>query len=170
VPVREAILKDARGIAEVHVASWRWAYRELLPDHVLDQLSIDDREAIWRRSLASPEPRRGCLVEEDGGRIVGFAAFGPPEDEGEPAGTGALYAIYLTEAAAGRGIGRKLLERATEAMRAAGFRAAVLWVFEANERARRFYERAGWTLDGGRSTYRIDEGSEPIVRYRLELR
>jgi RimJ/RimL family protein N-acetyltransferase len=29
-----------------------------------------------------------------------------------------------------------------------GFRTALLWVFAGNERARRFYEAAGWRADG----------------------
>ena len=43
VVIREATPDDARAIAEVHVASWRWAYRGDLPAEFLDGLSVDDR-------------------------------------------------------------------------------------------------------------------------------
>lgn len=44
------------------------------------------------------------------------------------------------------------------------FRTAVLWVLESNERARRFYEVAGWKRDGAVSTERIDCLNYPTVR------
>ena len=35
-----------------------------------------------------------------------------------------------------------------DALAQAGYRQATLWVLESNERARRFYEAAGWWPDG----------------------
>ena len=58
VTVRGATADDARAIAEVHVASWRWAYRGQVPDRILDELSVDEREAIWRAALHNDLPRR----------------------------------------------------------------------------------------------------------------
>ncbi|TMD25492.1 MAG: GNAT family N-acetyltransferase, partial [Chloroflexi bacterium] len=46
---------------------------------------------------------------------------------------------------------------------------AILWVFAANDRARRFYERAGWRLDGGTRTWEASGAALPVVRYRLDL-
>jgi len=43
----------------------------------------------------------------------------------------------------------------------------VLWAFEQNARARRFYERAGWTLDVTGEHWVLDDVPVPIVRYRL---
>jgi ribosomal protein S18 acetylase RimI-like enzyme len=51
----------------------------------------------------------------------------------------------------------------------AGFREATLWVLETNDRARRFYEAVGWSLDGQR---RVDESygfALAEVRYRRSL-
>jgi RimJ/RimL family protein N-acetyltransferase len=170
VLVREATPDDARAIAEVHVASWRWAYREILPEDFLERLSVDDRETMWRDLLADRGPGGGVAVAEDErGRVVGFAGYGPPEHSDEPEGTGELYAIYLREEVVGTGVGEELFEEAVEGLRAAGYRRAILWVFEANPRARRFYERAGWRWDGTVSEHRLDCGNRPIVRYVAEL-
>ena len=169
VTIRDATVQDARGIAEVHVAAWRWAYRDLMPDTVLEGLSIDDREARWREGFDGPRPGWGCLVAEDHGRIVGFVGYGPPEERTDTAGLGEVYAIYLDPSVVGSGVGRDLLERATERLRAAGWRRAFLWVLETNERARRFYERAGWSWDGTTSAHRFDCAELPIVRYAADL-
>jgi GNAT superfamily N-acetyltransferase len=107
---------------------------------------------------------------------VGFAAFGPPDDDPSvpvgsrpPAGAGEVYAIYLDERVAGRGVGRALFDRAVGGLRAGGFGRAFLWVLEANERARRFYENAGWAWDGAAGTHRFDCANLPVVRYAGDL-
>ena len=67
-----------------------------------------------------------------------------------------------------QGIGRALLERAEESMRAHGFERAVLWVLKGNARGERFYRAAGWESDGRKvDTF---QGAEVIeLRYRKAL-
>ncbi|HEX5937279.1 MAG TPA: GNAT family N-acetyltransferase [Actinomycetota bacterium] len=167
--IRAATPEDARAIAMVHVASWRAAYRGLLPDAYLDRLSVDEREAQRREHLDDPSSERGTLVAEEDGRIVGFATFGPSRDEDAPPGTGEVPAIYLDPGVVGTGVGRALFAEAASGLRNAGFTRATLWVLGANERARLFYERAGWTLDGATSRHDFDCANEPMVRYAVDL-
>jgi ribosomal protein S18 acetylase RimI-like enzyme len=54
-------------------------------------------------------------------------------------------------------------------LRSRGFRTATLWVLESNDRARRFYELAGWKPDGTTASERIDCALLPTVRYRTDL-
>jgi GNAT superfamily N-acetyltransferase len=169
VSIRDASVADARAIAEVLVAAWRWAYEGLLPEALLDGLSVDDREAMWREGLSDPRSGRSCLVAEDRARVVGFVGYGPPEEATESSEAGQVYAIYLDRAVAGTGVGRALFEEATRRLRDAGHARAFLWVLETNERARRFYERAGWAWDGTTSTHRFDCAELPIVRYAADL-
>ena len=51
VRVRAATADDAAGVARVHVDSWRATYKGLMPDAVLDGLSVDNR-ADWLAALA----------------------------------------------------------------------------------------------------------------------
>ncbi|WP_343308385.1 GNAT family N-acetyltransferase [Streptomyces sp. SID5770] len=69
----------------------------------------------------------------------------------------------------GTGVGRALLSATTGALVAAGFRSAALWVFAGNERARRFYEAAGWRADG--AAVREETGGRVLeeLRYRKHL-
>ena len=163
--IRPARVEDAPGIAEVHVASWRWAYANLLPQEVLDGLRVEDRERIWQDVV----PRGGVVVAEEAGRIVGFASVGPVEDGAGPEETSELFAIYVAPDVAGTGLGRSLLDRATETMQMSGSRRAVLWVLADNARARRFYDAAGWELNGTTDTYEIGGLVYPIVRYVTTL-
>ena len=47
------------------------------------------------------------------------------------------------------------------------YETSILWVAEDNPRARRFYEREGWTLDGGRKEEELLGVKVAEVRYRI---
>jgi GNAT superfamily N-acetyltransferase len=168
VLLRPATPQDAAAIAAVHVASWQVAYRGLLPDALLDGLDVDRRRTGWERLLTGA-PRHGAVVAEDDGRITGFAHTVPARDDDADEGTGEVTSIYTVAEAWGSGTGRALMAAAIEQLRAAGFRSATLWVLDSNGRARRFYERAGWTVDG--AVKDDDLAGTPVreLRYRRNL-
>ena len=151
VAVRDMTAADAGSAGRVHCASWRAAYRGILPDSFLDGLDERDFVARRRADLARIRPgdRRGAWVAEAAGFVRGFAVAGPARDDDLPTRTGEVYAIYLEPAWFGRGIGRPLMERALAHLRSAGFDRCAVWVFAENARARRFYEAAGLSLDVG---------------------
>ena len=167
--IREAVPKDARAIAEIHVRSWRAAYRGQLTDDYLDGLTVQDRLEQHRQSLEQPRAGWVTWVADDAGTVTGFAVTGPSEDADAGERTGELYAIYLDPDQIGTGLGRRLSEHALEDLRSRGFDTATLWVLETNERARRFYEAAGWTHDGTVTSERVDCEMRPTVRYRVAL-
>jgi ribosomal protein S18 acetylase RimI-like enzyme len=165
--IRRATPEDARAIAEVHVASWRWAYRGQLPDDVLAALSADGREAQWVDQLSVDEA--DVLVAERAGAVVGFASAMGSRDDDAAASTGEVLTVYVTREAAGTGTGRALLRAAEDALRTRGFTRATLWVLTSNDRARSFYERNGWAWDGATSDHQIECANHPIVRYVTSL-
>jgi len=167
--IREAEPKDARAIAEVHVGSWQAAYRGQLTDEYLDGLKVEDRIEQHRRTLEEPRADWRTWVGVEGGRVLGFAVTGPSEDADAQDRTGEVYAIYLDPKQVGTGLGRALFEQAVEDLRGRGFTEATLWVLETNERARRFYEIAGWKPDGAETSERVDCEMRPTVRYRATL-
>jgi GNAT superfamily N-acetyltransferase len=167
--IREAVPSDARAIAEIHVRAWQAAYRGQLPDEYLDRLSVDDRLAQHEWSLRNPRETWRLWVTDDDGHVTGFAVSGPSEDADADERTGEVYAIYLEPDRVGTGLGRRLFGHAVEDLRTRGFRSATLWVLETNDRARRFYEAAGWKPDGTTSSERIDCSMLPTVRYRADL-
>jgi len=167
ITLRAANPEDAPTIAAVHVSSWRWAYRDQLPQETLDSLDVSEREDRWSRII--PSEGQIVLVATDGDAVVGFAHAAATDDDDVRPGTAQLFAIYLEERVAGTGVGRALLARATDEMGRTGFVRATLWVLETNDRARRFYERAGWTWDGSRRTHQSRCSNMPVVRYARTL-
>jgi GNAT superfamily N-acetyltransferase len=167
--IRVATVSDARSIAEVQVAGWKAAYRGLMPDSVLDGLSVPQRETIWQRVIA--EQKFQLLVAEEGGKIVGFVDFGPSRDaDAGSAFTGEILAIYVDPNRWHEGIGQGLLETALSGLKSAGFSEATIWVLDSNARARVFYERAGFSFDGATKREIVGGNAEiQEVRYRRPL-
>jgi ribosomal protein S18 acetylase RimI-like enzyme len=135
--IRRGRQDDADAIAELYERSF--ATLTFLPVlHTLDE---------HRRWFASVLAEQEVWVDEEDGAIAGFAAF----DDAM------LNYLYLEPDAFGRGIGTALLEKAKE-RRPVGFR---FWVFQQNERARRFYESRGCKLveltDGSRNEERTPD-------------
>ncbi len=169
VRIRHADPKDAGAIADLHVRAWQASYRGQLTDDYLDGLSAEERLPSTRAALENPPAGWRTFVAEDGGRVVAFASTGRSEDADAERDTGEVYAIYLDPAVVGTGVGRALFAYAVDDLRDRGFRTVTLWVLETNERARRFYEIAGWKPDGATTSERVDCESRPTVRYRVDL-
>jgi ribosomal protein S18 acetylase RimI-like enzyme len=144
--LREATCADVPGIARVHAASWRTTYPGILPDALLDRLTPEAREPMWRRILCEAgSPTFVYVALGDDGEVVGFASGGP-EATGDPVYTGELYAIYLLAEHQARGLGRSLLALVRGRLRALGHPSTLIWVAAANAPARGFYEAAGGVL------------------------
>ena len=100
----------------------------------------------------------------------GWIFFGPSRDRDAVPGEGEIYAIYVAPDRWSRGIGRGLWEEARRVFRAGCYRVVSLWVFQANVRARRFYERLGFAEEpGARKLFERDGATAPEVRYRQAI-
>jgi ribosomal protein S18 acetylase RimI-like enzyme len=168
IQLRHATDKDARSIAEVHVRSWRQAYRGQLPQTFLDSLSVSDRAESWeRRLVTAPGADRPFWVAEVGGTVVGFVNTGPSRDDDAQPGTSEIYAIYVHPECWEKGIGTRLLDRAVNDLRRHGYSSATLWCLGSNAQARAFYERARWRADGATKRELVGGIETEEVRYRL---
>ncbi len=159
--VRRAQADDAAALGEIHVRTWQAAYEHVFGAERLAGMSAERRTEQWRRWLA--EGVDAWVFEDENGAVVGFVWIGDSreaEDEGE------LFAIYVLPQSWGSAAGRELMAVGRDALRAA-YPTSILWVLEDNPRARRFYEREGWELDGGRKEEELLGATVVEVRYRL---
>ena len=162
--IQPATAEDCRAIAEVHVESWQHAYEHILPAPYLASLSVTEREAMWRRAVEQWPSQ--LLVARTDGRIVGFVAFGASRDEGASPKCAEVWAIYVRPAYWSDGTGRQLWLAARQWILEAGFKLTSLWVFAENERAIRFYERAGFRAEpDSRKRFELGGASVEEVRY-----
>jgi ribosomal protein S18 acetylase RimI-like enzyme len=169
VALRRAKEVDARPIAEVHVGTWRRAYAGLIPAELLNALDVNRRSEFWGRVIATtPVDRRPWVAVVDG-EVVGFVSAGESHDDAAPSTTGEIYAIYVSADCWDRGMGRNLMAHAERDLREHGYHDATLWVLAGNERARTFYENAGWRTDGTARTETMGGAELPEVRYHRAL-
>jgi len=192
VVIRSASPADAAQIAAVMRDSWFAAYDGIIAPVLIDQATSPDggarirqsfRTRPWQRMIAAVvgEQEQAAPAPADGtAGIVGYASFGPERDvlgmpwphpltsAGSDGRVAELYALYVHPAWWSTGTGRALMDRVLAKAGAAGYACITLWVLEANARARRFYQRAGFAPDGARHVL-DDLGGVTEIRCRRTL-
>jgi ribosomal protein S18 acetylase RimI-like enzyme len=143
--IRFACINDATAIARVHVQSWQEAYKGLMPEHFLTNLSVEHRKEQWKRSLESDQIILICEAQNE---IIGFASAGRSRDKDLPPHAAELYTIYLLANHWGKGCGKALYQDIVELLKARGFKELSLWVLDTNTRAQSFYKVMGLQADG----------------------
>ena len=162
--MRRATPADAGAIADVHVRSWQIAYRGLVPDDVLDNLSPAHGESTWQTLLARNTEGAFTLVAERD-QIVGFCSIvAPSRDDDADGRTCEVAAVYVDPGHWRAGIGSDLLVAALRDVAAAGGEDVTLWVLAENHAALAFYRRFGFVADGA------ERWHEPSGQNEIRLR
>jgi GNAT superfamily N-acetyltransferase len=155
VSIREARPDEAETLAEIQRDACVAAFPHIFPSERYP-FPMDDVRARW--AVALPDPEVSVLVAESEGRPVGLAGFRAEWLDG----------LYVVPDVWAGGIGSVLHDHALERVRGLGSVRCHLWVLEANERARGFYERHGWRENG--QTRVVPFPPHPLdVGYTIEL-
>jgi GNAT superfamily N-acetyltransferase len=169
VAVRTAVVADAPFIARVHLRSWQVGYRGIMPDEVLDAISLEQREERWRQILSGEEePGFTVVADVDGRGVQGFGS-GVSKTRDEDAGerTGEVMALYVEPSRWRCGLGRQLLAEVLDRLQRKGCQEATVWVLAENHGARRFYASVGFAPDGAEG--RHDTSGQTKVRLAASL-
>ncbi|HEY8372027.1 MAG TPA: GNAT family N-acetyltransferase [Pseudonocardiaceae bacterium] len=174
--VRRAVPADAKEIARIKVVTWRAAYRGVIPDAVLDRLSVESLTRNWAYIVARPDPDAVFVAfdpdagEETLAAYCSVSAVREERDAHPGRRTAELRALYAAPPHWGTGAGRAVHDRAVQHLVEAGFEHAVLWVLVDNPRARRFYEARGWRCDEVVQDLDLEGGyTVPEIRYSRAL-
>jgi len=174
--VRPARPDDADEIARIQVATWRSAYRRLVPRHVLDGLDEPAMATIWRESIETPpSDRHRVLVAveqaDQATHTVGFVAAGPadddalaPEEKPLPENCAAVTDLLVEPRWGRRGHGSRLLAAVVDHWRDDGFDTAVAWAYDNDPATRAFLGSAGWEPDGATRALDVDDLLVPQLR------
>jgi len=127
VEIRTGVGGDAAACAAIYDA-WVGATEWMPRMHATEDVARHYREHVFATC--------DVLVAEREGAVAGFLGMD---------GEGFVSALFVAEAARGRGAGAALLD-AAKALRPEGL---TLFTFEANAGARRFYARHGFVETGG---------------------
>ena len=165
VRIRRAPINDSERIAAVHVRTWQATYADVLPAGYLAAFDPAEWAARRRRDLTSRRPPTEVFVAEVDGELVGHAAVRPfrTEDGTNDDDVGEVAAIYVAPEHWSTGVGLALLRVAVDHLVGHGLTEIRLWVVADNPRARRFYERFGFTADGTSRPQPVGPGYEDVA-------
>ena len=147
--LRAATPDDVPAIGRIWHAAWHDGHDGRVPEAVH---ALRTARSFHERAVALVPD---SVVAERDGSVVGFAATGGDE----------VAELFVAREARGTEVARLLLRAAEQAVRRAGHRTACLGVVTGNDRARRFYEREGWTLYQGPHFFHAI--GFDLVEYRL---
>ncbi|WP_369371846.1 N-acetyltransferase family protein [Promicromonospora sp. Populi] len=156
--LRTATLSDAAAVARVHHTTWVTTYGAILPPEFWATATLERRTSTWQRWLANGA---APVVAEVEGEVIGIAMAGDAVEQEDvvPVRGRQLYLLYVLAAHHGTGVGQSLLDAVVPPGTG-----AQLWVAEDNPRARRFYERNGFTLEGARV---VDASTADLAELRM---
>jgi GNAT superfamily N-acetyltransferase len=142
--VRPVLAGDGPILADLHVRSWRSAYRGILSDAFLANDVVEERRGVWSARMAAWNPARSFAeIAEADGSPIGFVCV---MRDAAPEHGALLDNLHVLPGQRGSGIGRRLLADAARwvADRFPGT-PMYLTVYFANENACAFYRRMGGT-------------------------
>lgn len=154
--IREAHISDATAIARIQVLTWQDAYKDIIPEGFLTQLSVEKKTTSWEGQIRDHETQ--ILVCEQDSEVVGFIAGGACRDEdlGEYK---EIYALYVDPNHQRQGIGALL----TNAFLSSNPHS--LWVLSENIPAIQFYEKLGLKADS--KTKVLNFGVKKVKEMRM---
>ncbi len=164
--VRPAIARDAKAIAEIHVATWQAAYKDLMPEDYLNTMTLEKRQAYWKEAIEYSEPQ--LLVATDGDQLVGFVGYDRSRDANTRSTVGEIWAIYVAPAHWGQGVGLALWDGARDGLKEEGCTQVTIWVLLHNERALEFCEHGAGFKREMPSLKTVSFGSVKLEEIRLK--
>jgi len=169
--IRRLRKEDAPRAAEIHIFGWRAAYRGIVSDETLfKEMTVAARIPAWEKRATERE--EGYEDWEsyvyDDGIIKGILSIGSCRDD-DKKGSFELGGIYVDPLMKRQGIGKALIRFCENRAKELGFKEILIWVFEANDPSRKFYEAMGYKTDGKTKVHERHGGALE-VRYAKSIK
>lgn len=147
-------LGDEETLAYIQTESWKAAFKGILSDADLTRCTNLEKATAMYRRLLEQNIGNGYLLKADGEPHC--IAWWDTTRENDMPGYAELICIHSLQDKWRRGYGSRMMDAVLQDISNAGYSKVMLWVFEDNARARRFYEAKGFITKG-----KIKPGLEP---------
>ena len=166
--IKKVLAKDAYEYTACHISCWQSAYKGIIPSDYLENMKteIEQRTDRLKNNLIEMTDYSYYYATIND-KMIGRLIFGKSLDDDKP-NAGDVTAIYLIEEYWYKGYGRKMMDFAVTELKPIGYNEIIVWVVEDNSRARRFYEKYGFTLDGAKKEMQFGIPLT-IVRYTINV-
>jgi len=129
--------KNHQEIAEVSIRCWKQAYKNILDQDYLENISVEKK--IASRSSWFHEPNKFSIVAIIQNKIIGFCDFG--ESRHPELAAGEIYTLYVLEEYQRHGIGTMLVNEAICQLDKHELKPIVVLSLEDNKKADIFYKK-----------------------------
>ena len=166
--IRLANINDCSRLAEIHVFTWRHAYRDFISkEYLINGITVKGREEKWQGYLSDTNSEDKTYVFEEDLIVKGFMTIGDCRDEDKDSNTFELHGIYVDPLFQRQKIGTKFANKCIEEAKSLERKEITLWVFEKNKSSISFYENIGFKPDG--KIIVKERFNENAVRMKMEL-
>ena len=140
--IRRVALGDEVILAYIQTESWKAAFKDILEKEELIRCTNVERAKQMYQKLLEEQKGNGYILEINGkGHCI---AWWDASREGDMSGFAELICIHSLQENWGKGYGSKMMDKVLMDISEAGYTKVMLWVFEENERAKRFYGTKGF--------------------------
>lgn len=163
ITIRRAIPGDEQVLAYIQTESWKAAFAGILSEEELVRCTdLQKAEQMYHDVLR----REGCnmAIELVDGKPHCIAAWGKNRCDLDGS-VGELIFIHSLQNNWAKGYGSAMMEHVLDQLRQAQYGSVILWVFEDNDRARKFYEKHGFEQTGHKKL----ANGVPELMYRKKL-
>ena len=143
--IRQAVKEDSYSIAKLIVESWQTAYKGLIDDNYLNNLSISDRVIGWERNILNQNENNHIYVYEENEKILGVIRFGIPDNEASNYNS-EIHVLYVEPTLKRNGIGTKLFNFAKNYFIEKNTTNMIIWCLKNNLPSIKFYGKMGGTI------------------------
>ena len=165
--IRKALKDDSLNIAKLIISGWQTAYKGLIDENALKNMSIQEAKKGWEKLLSLESNTNFTCVYEEDNKILGVIRFGDPIDKEEKYNA-EIHALYVEPTLKRHGIGSKLFKYATEYFIKNRKTNMIIWCLKGNEPSIKFYEKMGGKITKTRKTVVHDISVEEIgLEYTL---
>ena len=166
--IRKAFVNDCSRIAEIHVFSWRYAYKEFISmDFLINEMTVKKRDEYFHKDLSEENESIKTYVYEENNIIKGFMTIGECRDDDKNIDTFELCGIYIDPLFQRQYIGTKFVKYCIEKALNKNKKEIILWVFEKNNDSIKFYKKMGFEIDGEKKE--MKKFNENAIRMNIKI-
>lgn len=144
IKIDKVKIGDENILAHIQTASWKEAFAKIISEEDMKKYADINRAREMYSILLSKNIGNGFILSIDDTPHC-IAYFDKSRDD-EFKDYAEIICIHSLASNWGKGYGSIMMERILKDIRQAGFNKVMLWVFEENNRARKFYEKHGFRL------------------------
>jgi ribosomal protein S18 acetylase RimI-like enzyme len=158
---------DSISASRIYSLSWKAAYKGIFSDALLNNIPLDFWVSAFNGNYVTD--RFEIAIMSSGRKDIGAGGYGRSRDH-EDQYFGEITSVYFLEEAWGKGYAGQLMDFMIHRLKSNGFDKAHIWVLKENQRARRFYEKYGFSNTEAERTVTFKGESKAETEYVLDLK